>query len=68
MEAQKIPSITTEMLDRLKRAFNPIEVTPDTSINEIMFSAGHQQVITWLERHKRDSELSGDVNVTRMLR
>jgi hypothetical protein len=40
--------ITEQLLLRIEYLFKPIVVTPETSLNDIMFDAGRQSLIRWL--------------------
>jgi hypothetical protein len=56
-------AITKAFFDQVVKAFRPVEVTPDTGINDIMFSAGEQRVIEYLSRYVRENMLTGVAEV-----
>lgn len=57
--AVSAPNISEEMLARVTNAFPPVEVNPLTTIEEIMFSAGQQEVIKWLHSMAHKSIITG---------
>lgn len=58
MELQSMHSsrMSQELYDKLMRAFPPIEIRPDTTIDAIRYSAGQQKVLAWIQY-----ELTGKV-------
>lgn len=47
--------LTRQTYEQLCILYPPIQVTPDTPINEIMFDAGRQSVLDMLKRYVRDT-------------
>ncbi|WKV17006.1 hypothetical protein [Nostoc phage NMeng1] len=45
--------------------FTPIEITPDTAINEIMYSAGQKSVIDWIAAQRNRSIITGTLDDTK---
>jgi hypothetical protein len=56
------PNIQEAFYDTLVKAFKPIEITPDTPINDIMFSAGQKSVIDWITAHRTRSIITGTLD------
>lgn len=46
-----IPLITREFAEHVKAVFRPIDVKPNTSLSEVMFAAGQQQVVEYIVRN-----------------
>lgn len=57
--AASLPPVSPEFFDKLKQAFRPIEVTPETEINDIMYSAGQQAVLAWIQNAVRGTIITG---------
>jgi len=52
-----------ELLDEAKAAFRPSDITPGTPIEKIMFEAGAQKVLAWMDKRLADKSSEGVVAV-----
>ncbi len=43
------------LLEELEDVFPPLNPTPETSLNQIMYRAGHRDVLEWI-KNKLDEE------------
>jgi hypothetical protein len=58
--AASMPNISDELLEKLIAAFQPVAIEPNvTTMDEIMFSAGQQEVIKWIKHHATRSIITG---------
>lgn len=55
-----IPPVSKAFAEELARHFRPIEITPETDKDKIMFSAGEQKVIQFVLANATHREMSGD--------
>lgn len=52
MLASSVPEISRHFLDRLKKTFPLVKPVPNvTTLEELMFNAGQQELIEWIEHH-----------------
>lgn len=50
--ASSVPDISRQFLDKLRKAFPPLKPKPNiTSIEELMYNSGQQELIDWIEHH-----------------
>ena len=45
-----LPPMSDEFYERLMNAFRPVEISPDTPMQAIQYSAGQQKVLDWITR------------------
>lgn len=60
--AASVPPVTQEFYERLVRSFTPAEVVPNvTTKDDVMYSAGEQNVIRWIRQHVRGSTITSPI-------
>ncbi len=57
-----IPAVSQEFFDKIQNAFRPIGVTTETTINEVMFDAGRQEVVEWVKHQVRRQIITGSTD------
>lgn len=57
--AASVPNISEDFLRQVTDAFRPMEINPLSTIEEIMFNAGAQEVIRWLHSKAERSIITG---------
>jgi len=55
-----VPVVSCKFVQSVQRVFPPLVVTPQTSIEDVMWSAGEQRVIAYLISQAKSSTVSGD--------
>jgi len=56
----RIPAVTMEFAKHLQSVFRPIDIKPNSNMDEIKFSAGEQKVINYILRQASGEVLSGN--------
>lgn len=47
-----VPEVSRQFLQKLKATFPPVKPIPNvTTLEELMFNAGQQELIQWIEHH-----------------
>jgi len=58
-----MPPVSEEFFNKLKEAHPPLRPTPNMStMDEIMFDAGKQELIDWIEQYVGGSTVTGTLN------
>lgn len=58
--AASMTNISAELLDQLNRAFPQITPVPNvTTMDELMYNAGQQEVVNWINHHATKSIITG---------
>lgn len=60
LQKAEIPRVSVEFVDHIRKVFSTRPVTPDTKIENIMFDAGKQEVLRYIERCIGGSQIIGD--------
>lgn len=58
-----VPPVTKEFADELQRRFRPITITPETSIEDIMYNAGMVYVVQWVQKHVVNKTVSSNIDI-----
>ena len=57
MDSPYIPGLNVRrLLEELEDVFPPVNPSPDTSLNSIMYQAGQRSVLEWIE-NRLDEEI-----------
>lgn len=56
----EIPRVSVEYYEHLVKVFAQREITPEASINQIMFDAGIKKVLDYVERSIKGTEIIGN--------
>lgn len=57
--ASSVPPVTQAFFDVLNKTFIQNEITPDSSVNDIMYNAGQRNVVEWIRRHVQSLSING---------
>lgn len=68
MQQQSIPIVSEVLMKRLEQVFRNDIVEPGMTLDQIMYTAGQQSVLAWLDKFRRSQEMIGDPIVTRSIR
>lgn len=60
LTSDKIPPVSREFIDAMKKAFRPPVIRPGFDRDQAIAAAAKQEVIEWVERYARTKVLSGD--------